>query len=79
MILYVKSGCPFSAKVLIEASLIGVELEERNIKDEAFKEELLQKGGELQTPYLVDEERGVAMYESDAIVDYLHATFTDGP
>ena len=79
MILYVKSGCPFSAKVLIEASLIGAELEERNIKNVLFKEELLQKGGQLQTPYFIDEDRGVAMYESDAIIDYLHATFTDGP
>lgn len=79
MILYVKSGCPFSAKVLIEASLIGAELEERNIKNVLFKEELLQKGGQLQTPYFIDEDRGVAMYESDAIIDYLHATFTDSP
>ena len=79
MILYVKPGCPFSAKVLIEATMLGVELEERNIRDENVAQELLEKGGMLQTPYFVDEERGVAMYESDDIIDYLHATFTESP
>ncbi|HEY1042020.1 MAG TPA: glutathione S-transferase N-terminal domain-containing protein [Candidatus Paceibacterota bacterium] len=79
MILYMKSSCPFSAKVLIEASLLGIEFEERNVKDDKIAQELIEKGGQLQTPYLIDEERGVAMYESDAIIDYLHATFTDGP
>ena len=28
-------------------------------------------GGEDQIPYLVDTERGVTMYESDDIVEYL--------
>jgi hypothetical protein len=32
----------------------------------------LTGGGEDQLPYLVDTERGVTMYESDAILEYLH-------
>ncbi len=75
-ILYIKTGCPYCAKVLIEAASLGVDLEERNVRDEAVAQELIAKGGKLQTPFLVDEERNVAIYESEAIIDYLHETFT---
>jgi glutathione S-transferase len=34
-------------------------------------DELLQRGGKSQFPYLVDEEAGVEMYESGDIVAYL--------
>jgi glutathione S-transferase len=76
--LYVKSGCPYSVKVLIEASMMDIELEEKNIKDPSVAEDLLARGGKLQTPYLVDAERGREMYESDDIIAYLHETFTAG-
>ncbi|HRH55742.1 MAG TPA: glutathione S-transferase N-terminal domain-containing protein [Candidatus Paceibacterota bacterium] len=74
--LYVKSGCPYCAKVLIEAAMLGLEFDERNIASPGIAEELIARGGKLQAPYLVDEERGKEFYESDDIIDYLHATFT---
>lgn len=71
--LYVKTGCPFCAKVLIEADLLGITFNQKNIADPGVSEELLARGGKVQTPYLVDEEKGVEMYESDDIIDYLHS------
>lgn len=77
--LYVKTGCPFCAKVLIEAAMLDIEFDERNIADPGVAEELVARGGKLQTPYLVDEARGTELYESEAIIQYLHDTFTPGP
>ncbi len=67
--LYVKTGCPFCAKVLVNAAALGITFEEKNIADPAVAEELIRRGGKRQVPYLVDGE--VEMYESDAIIDYL--------
>lgn len=69
--LYIKPGCPFCAKVLelIEDKKIEVEL--KSTLDEGVVEELIAHGGKRMVPYLVDAERGVAMYESDEIVAYL--------
>lgn len=75
LILYTQPGCPFSAKVLLEAAVMGIDLEERNIKNPSFEEELIARGGKVQTPFLVDEEHGRSMYESDAIMEYLHERF----
>lgn len=70
-ILYVKDGCPFCAKVLVAGSSLGIDFTLKNIADEGVAEELVARGGMRQVPYLVDQEAGVEMYESDAIVDYL--------
>lgn len=37
----------------------------------AIAEELIARGGKRQVPYLVDDARGVEMYESADIVAYL--------
>ncbi|MBI2108670.1 MAG: glutathione S-transferase N-terminal domain-containing protein [Parcubacteria group bacterium] len=73
LILYVKTGCPFCAKVLRAAAEIGITLDERNIADEKNLADLMEKGGKRQVPFLVDEEKGVSMYESDDIVKYLES------
>jgi glutaredoxin len=74
--LYVKTGCPYCAKVLDAAEGLGIELDTRNIADDAVAEELVARGGKRQVPYLVDEEGGVEMYESDAIVAHLNSRFS---
>lgn len=71
MILYTKTGCFFCKKVLDKARELGIPLEERNISDPKNLEELLEKGGKRQTPFLVDEEKRVSMYESDEIIKHL--------
>ncbi len=69
--LYVKTGCPFCAKVLNTGRELGIAFEERNIADDAVAAELIARGGKRQVPYLVDGERGVEMYESGDIDAYL--------
>lgn len=69
--LYVKTGCPYCAKVLAEAALLNIEFDQRNVADPGVAEELIARGGKLQAPYLVDAERGTEMYESDDIIAYL--------
>ncbi len=78
-ILFVRTGCQYCAKVLHAASELGVELEVRNTADPAVLAELMARGGKRQVPYLVDSERSVSLYESDDIIEHLHATFTPNP
>jgi hypothetical protein len=41
------------------------------VADPGIAEELIEKGGKKQEPYLIDSETGMAMYEADLIVRYL--------
>lgn len=77
LILYMRPGCPYCAKVFRVAEVLGVVFDERNINDPAVNAELLARGGKRQVPYLVDSERGIEMYESDDIIAHLHASFTE--
>ena len=73
--LYVKTGCAYCAKVLAAGEELGLTFDLKNVADEGISEELIERGGKRQMPYLVDEEKQVEMYESDAIVEYLHQRF----
>lgn len=73
--LYMRPGCYYCARVLIAAAELGVSLDERNINDPVNKAELLTKGGKGQVPYLIDTDAGIALYESEDIIEHLHATF----
>lgn len=53
------------------AQRIGIAFDLRDIDTESGREELLRLGGKIQVPYLVDEKRGVRMYESGDIIRYL--------
>ena len=69
--LYVKYGCPYCAAVLHKIDEIALVVNLKNIKDESVIEELIEKGGKQQVPYMVDEDKNVSMYESADIVEYL--------
>jgi glutaredoxin 3 len=73
--LYVKTGCPYCAKVLKTGEELGIEFDQKNVADPAISEELVKRGGKRQMPYLVDTDAGVEMYESDDIIEYLHKNF----
>jgi glutaredoxin len=73
--LYVKTGCPYCIKVLKTAEDLKIEFNQKNVSDPGVREELLARGGKVQMPYLVDEEKGTEMYESDDIIAYLHQRF----
>jgi glutathione S-transferase len=73
--LYVKTGCPYCAKVLAAGEELGITFNQKNVADPGVSEELIARGGKRQMPYLVDEEHSVEMYESDDIIAYLHQHF----
>lgn len=75
LICYVRTGCPFSAKVLRAIDETGADVEIRNIGDEAIYEELLERGGKDQVPFLWGDDGDINIYESDTIVDFLHRRF----
>lgn len=78
--LYQSEGCPHSGNVRKILSELGVSYVLHNprlpgdvggdVTNEVTHDELTADG-EDQIPYLVDTERGVTMYESDKIVEYL--------
>jgi glutaredoxin len=76
--LYVRPGCPYCHKVLRAGAELGVEFALKESTDPAAVAELVARGGKAQYPYLVDDGRGVEMYESDDIIDHLHENFAQG-
>jgi glutathione S-transferase len=78
--LYQSEGCPYCAKVREKLSALGVSYVAHNprlpgdeggdVTNEVTYEQLTD-AGEDQIPYLVDTDRGVTLYESDDIVEYL--------
>jgi len=75
--LYYKPSCPYCQRVLGEAENMGVQFNLKDISaDQTLAEELIEKGGKRQVPYLVDEERSVSMYESGDIVKYLEEHYS---
>jgi glutaredoxin len=77
--LYINPACPFCRKTLETARELNVPLTVKDIHDEGVAEELIRIGGKKQMPYMIDDERGVSMYESDDIIAYLHRTFGSTP
>ena len=78
LIFYTLTGCGYCATVLRKLDELGLKFEERNIADPAISAELIARGGKRQVPYLVDTERGVEMYESEDIAEYLEKHYAPG-
>lgn len=77
--LYYKPSCPYCKRVLaanetIEAPLTLIDVS----ADMDKRDELIAKGGKKQVPYLDDTDRGVAMYESLDIIEYLATHYAGG-
>lgn len=69
--LYTYATCPYCAKVRSAFETMKVEFEEIDAeRGTPGSEELVKLGGKQQVPFLVDEEAGVSMYESNDIIDY---------
>lgn len=79
LILYYKPTCVFSRQVIATASRLEQELDLRDITaDAGHDHDLIARGGRHQVPYLVDEEQGVEMYESEAIIAHLQKHYGTG-
>lgn len=77
--LYYKPTCPYSQRVLGEAEALGISFDLKDISaDETLKEELIEKGGKKQVPYLEDPDRNVSMYESSDIIAHLNEHYGNG-
>eukprot|EP01134_Creolimax_fragrantissima_P003845 CFRG3845T1 len=87
LILYEFEGCPFCKKVREHLCILDLDaiikpcprstlkLHGYASESSRFRGEVVSKGGKAMFPYLIDENTGVAMYQSDAIVDYLWETY----
>ncbi|TMA74394.1 MAG: hypothetical protein E6J72_18825, partial [Deltaproteobacteria bacterium] len=74
---YEFESCPFCRKV--RDALTELDLEAMIYPcpkgGTVFRPKAIEFGGKAQFPYLVDPNTGTRIYESDAIVDYLFATY----
>ncbi|MEK7628769.1 MAG: glutathione S-transferase N-terminal domain-containing protein [Patescibacteria group bacterium] len=71
MTLYVRQGCQYCQRVLSIANQFGIILDIKDIADPHHDADLVARGGMHQVPFLVDEAKGIEMYESVDIVAYL--------
>ena len=76
--IYQSEGCPFCVKVRVALEQMGVSYISKSMPlrvPSNFKEELLKLGGKSQVPFLHDPEKGIKMYESDDIIEYVRETY----
>lgn len=71
LILYTSPVCPYCHMVTEFAQKNKISLDLRDITDGSNMDDLIVKGGKMQVPFFVDEEKNAAMYESRDIVAYL--------
>eukprot|EP00127_Corallochytrium_limacisporum_P001320 Clim_evm10s51 gene=Clim_evmTU10s51 len=87
--LYEFEGCPFCKKVRETMSELDLDAEiypcpretltqYGYCKDSRFRPVVKKKGGRLAFPYLIDDNTGTAMYESDDIIKYLWEEYGNG-
>ena len=74
--LYTSDYCQYCKKVEAHMKELGIEYERMNVgENPSYREAVIHRGGKMQIPFLVDEEKGAAMYESDDIIAYLDKTY----
>ena len=76
--LYQKESCPYCQKVRHKMTALDLDFISRNVSGgNSKKAEMLTKlGGMVQVPFLVDTDKGVSMYESDDINNYLEENYS---
>jgi|LakMenEpi03Aug12_release.lakeMendotaPanAssembly.Ray.scaffolds.fasta_scaffold163367_1 glutathione S-transferase len=74
--LYQREDCPFCRKVRVVLNELELDYICRISHTGSKQREIMLKlGGQPQVPFLVDQDKGILLYESDAIVEYLHKTY----
>ena len=69
--LFVMHSCPYCRKVMEYFDSNGVEYVKNDISYQENHERLMKLGGVEQVPFLYDAEKGLKMYESDDIIEYI--------
>ena len=76
LILYSFEISPFCRKVRERLCELNLDYAVRNVaKKSPRRPELVERGGTMMVPYLIDPNTGKEMYESDDILDYLEETY----
>lgn len=73
--LYYKPTCAFCRRVLAVIDRLELEVEMKDVTDSVIKAELVEKGGKGQTPFLIDTDKDVLLFESDSIVAHLQNNY----
>ena len=77
--LYYKPTCPYCQRVLAANETIKAPLTLKNVSaDHTLLEELIEKGGKSQVPFLEDTDCHKSMYESVDIIEYLATHYGSG-
>lgn len=69
--LFMLDFCGYCKKVMAFMDEHGIPYKKIDISNKENEEMLIKLGGKRQVPFLVDKERGVEMYESNDIIEYL--------
>jgi glutathione S-transferase len=73
--IYEMETCPYCHKVMDYADAHNIDYERHDVAIAKNANELMELGGKGQVPFLVDPEKGVRMYESDDIIEYLKENY----
>jgi glutathione S-transferase len=78
--LYEFESCPYCKKVREAVTILDIDVAFYPCPKGGgtFREKVISEGGKAQFPYLKDPNTGVAMYESEEIIQYLYDTYGDG-
>ncbi len=77
--LYEFESCPYCKKVRETLSELDLEYISRSsARGSSKRPDAMRIGGKEQYPFLFDPNTGESMYESEDIIDYLHATYGQG-
>jgi len=75
--LYTSPICPYCRKVEHALDEAGIAYEERSVTEPQHRDTVVELGGQMQVPFLVDPEREVHMYESNDIIEYARTHYGD--
>ena len=76
LVLYNIELSPFCRKVRERLNELNLDYHVKNVgKFSARRAELVERGGKMMVPYLIDPNEAVEMYESDDILEYLEKTY----
>ncbi len=80
LVIYEFEGCPFCRKVREALTMLDLDAEIRPCPKggPGFRQELIQRGGKAQFPYVIDDNQGVELYESDDIIEHLYKHYGAG-
>ena len=81
IVIYEFESCPFCKKVREAVTILDLNVLFKPCPRGGVKhrQEVVSKGGKSQFPFLVDENTGEEMYESDDIIKYLYETYGGVP